>query len=99
MRFTLYYDAGHGWLAVTEALAATIGLTEGDFSAYSYREGDTLYLEEDLDASVFVRAWEAARGEILIHAVDHGRYSPIRNMAAVRSRAYLDLADLADIPF
>ena len=90
MRFTLYYDAGHGWLAVTQALAATVGLTEGDFSACSYREGNTLYLEEDLDAGIFVRAWEAHRGEILIRAVDHGDYSPIRNMASVRSRTHAD---------
>ena len=90
MRFTLYYDAGHGWLAVTEAEAAQVGLTEGDFTAYSYKFGDTLYLEEDLDAGVFIRAWEAARGEILIHAVDHGDYSPIRNMADVRPRTHAD---------
>lgn len=86
MRFTLYYDAGHGWLAVTEAEAAQVDLTEGDFTHYSYKFGDTLYLEEDLDASVFIRAWEAARGEILIHAVDHGDYSPIRNYARVEPR-------------
>ena len=90
MRFTLYYDAGHGWLAVTEALAATVGLTEGDFTHYSYRQGDTLYLEEDLDASVFIRAWEAARGEMLIHAIDHGDYSPIRNYDRVRPRTHAD---------
>lgn len=84
MRFTLYYDAGHGWLAVTEAEAAQVGLVEGDFTHYSYKFGDTLYLEEDLDASVFIRAWEIERGEILIHAVDHGGYSPIRNYAQVQ---------------
>lgn len=86
MRFTLYYDAGHGWLAVTEAEAAQVGLTEGDFTAYSYKFGDTLYLEEDLDAGVFIRTWEAYRGEVLIHAVDHGSYSPIRNYRSVMPR-------------
>lgn len=90
MRFTLYYDAAHGWLAVTEAQAHSVGLSEGDFSAYSYRKGDTLYLEEDLDASVFIRAWEAKHGPILIHAVDHGDYSPIRNMDDVRPRTHAD---------
>lgn len=86
MRFTFYFDAGHGWLAVKEATAASIGLSEGDFSSYSYREGDTLYLEEDLDAMVFIRAWEAEHGTILAHSVDHGDHSPIRNMARVRSK-------------
>ena len=90
VRFTFYFDAGHGWLAVSETQAASVGLTEGDFSAYSYREGDTLYLEEDYDAMVFVRAWEAAHGTILTHAVDHGNWSPIRDMADVRPRTFED---------
>lgn len=90
MRFTLYFDAGHGWLAVTEEQAAMVGLSEGDFSAYSYREGATLYLEEDCDALTFVRAWEAEHGTILTHAVDHGNWSPIRNMERVRSRQLED---------
>lgn len=85
MRFTLYYDAGHGWLEVSEAQAASVGLTEGDFSAYSYRQGDKLYLEEDLDLSVFLRAWESEHGPALVHAIDHGDYSHIRNMARVRA--------------
>ena len=93
MRFTLYYDAGHGWLAVTEAEAAQIGLTEGDFSHYSYKFGDTLYLEEDLDAGVFIRTWEAHRGPIVLHAVDHGDYSPIRNYARVQPRLVDDEID------
>ena len=90
MRFTMYYDAGHGWLAVTEAQAHSVGLNEGDFSAYSYREGNVLYLEEDLDMTIFVQAWEAQHGPILLHAVDHGDYSPIRNMADVRPRTHAD---------
>lgn len=90
MTFTLYFDAGHGWLAVTERQAAMVGLTEGDFTAYSYREGATLYLEEDCDAMTFVRAWEAEHGTILTHAIDHGNWSTIRSMEPVRSRAYED---------
>ncbi len=90
MTFTLYYDAAHGWLAVPMHIAASVGLYEGDFTAYSYREGNVLYLEEDLDALTFVRAWEAEHGTILTHAIDHGNWSPIRSMAPVRSRAYED---------
>jgi len=66
--------------------AAAVGLTEGDFTTYSYRQGDKLYLEEDLDAMIFVRAWETEHGTILTHAIDHGSYSEIRNFARVRSR-------------
>ena len=90
MTFTLYYDAGHGWLAVPMHIAASVGLYEGDFTAYSYREGNVLYLEEDLDALMFVRAWEAEHGTILTHAIDHGSWSTIRSMEPVRPHAYED---------
>lgn len=93
MRFTLYYDAGHGWLAVTDAQAHSVGLSEGDFSSYSYRFGNTLYLEEDLDASIFIRAWEAQHGPIVLHAVDQGDYSPIRNYRSVMPRLVEDEID------
>jgi len=56
----------------------------------SYREGNVLYLEEDCDALTFVRAWEAEHGTILTHAIDHGDWSQIRNMARVQARTYED---------
>jgi len=86
MTFNFYFDAAHGWLEVPMHAADWVQLFEGDFSAYSYRQGDMLYLEEDLDAMIFVRAWEAEHGTILTRAIDHGSYSEIRNYAGVRSR-------------
>lgn len=86
MTFNFYFDAAHGWLEIPMSQAAAVGLDEGDFTAYSYRQGNTLYLEEDLDAMIFVRAWEAEHGTILTQAIDHGSYSEIRNYAGVRSR-------------
>lgn len=86
MTFNFYFDAGHGWLEVPMSQAAAVGLDEGDFTAYSYRQGNTLYLEEDLDAMIFVRAWEAEQGRFAARDIDHGSYSEIRTYAAVRSR-------------
>ena len=60
--FTFHTDAGHGWLEVTTRQLKEVGLTPGDFSAYSYQRRDVLYLEEDVDASVFLRTWEAHKG-------------------------------------
>lgn len=59
--YTFHADPGHAWLEVpmTEILALGI---DDQISRYSYRKGDTAYLEEDCDASVFLRAKEA-RGE------------------------------------
>ena len=83
--FTLHYDAGHGWLKVTAAELQQAGLTEGDFSAYSYRDGDRVfYLEEDLDTSVFLRAWEAVHGVADIVGKDDGTWSWIRDLDSVR---------------
>lgn len=62
--FTFHTDAGHGWLEVTTRQLKEVGLTPGDFSAYSYQRRDVLYLEEDVDASVFLRTWEAHKGPV-----------------------------------
>lgn len=90
MTFNFIFDAGHGWLEVSERTLASVGLSEGDFSAYSYREGDKLYLEEDLDAMVFLRAWEAEHGEPSIREIDHGDYSRVRTLHSVRPRVAED---------
>ena len=54
-------DPGHGWLAVSRDLLRELGI-ERDITGYSYvsRDGQTVYLEEDLDAATFAKAWEAA---------------------------------------
>jgi hypothetical protein len=52
-------DPGHGWLEVTTQACAAVGLTAQSFSRYSYRKGNTFYLEEDCDANVFMHAFKA----------------------------------------
>ena len=51
-----YSDPGHGWLAVKMSLLERVGFDVNDFTAYSYRKGDTVYLEEDCDASRFMES-------------------------------------------
>jgi hypothetical protein len=58
--FTFWSDPGHGWLEVNIADAEQVGLFPSDFSECSYRKGHRLFLEEDLDAGVFIKAWKAA---------------------------------------
>lgn len=55
--FKFYTDPGHGWLAVKITDLAKIGMSINDFSAYSYRRGGTVYLEEDCDAPLFSEKW------------------------------------------
>ena len=85
MPYTFHADAAHGWLEVSLGDCEALGLKPLDFSRYSYRQKDTLYLEEDCDASVFMNAYKAINGEL--PEVIEGPYvqdSPIREMERVQ---------------
>lgn len=56
--YKFYNDAGHGWLAVKRKELIELGIL-ADISHYSYQRGATVYLEEDSDASKFIRAYSA----------------------------------------
>ena len=60
MPYTFHTDPGHGWLEVPIKDCARIGLSLDDFSEYSYRDGNTLFLEEDCDMAVFIKAWRCS---------------------------------------
>jgi hypothetical protein len=59
LSYVFYSDAGHGWLAVPRAELVSLGIA-AQVTTYSYQRGDTVYLEEDCDASLFIRAKQAA---------------------------------------
>ena len=59
--YTMHTDPGHGWLAVSMEEINKLGIAD-KISTYSYRKGETAYLEEDCDCSVFLQA-KQARGE------------------------------------
>ena len=73
-------DPGHGWLQVEYSELVALGI-ERDISAYSYRRGGLVYLEEDEDAGKFFRAkgWEAWPHELIREVYQHT--TPIRNYA------------------
>ncbi len=58
MPYTFHTDPGHGWLEVPIKDCARIGLSLDNFSKHSYRDGNTLFLEEDCDMAVFIKAYE-----------------------------------------
>lgn len=58
MTYRFIADPGHGWLEVTRAEINRLCI-EDQISAYSYQRGDMAYLEEDCDATVFIRAKES----------------------------------------
>ena len=53
---TWFFDPGHAWLQVNKQTLSDFGLTPADFSEFSRTDGHDLYLEEDCDAGIFIRA-------------------------------------------
>jgi len=53
MVYKFYNDPGHGWLAVKRAELIRLGILD-KITGYSYQNGNTVYLEEDCDATTFI---------------------------------------------
>lgn len=68
-KFHFYHDPGHGWLRVPRQFLIALQL-DAQISGYSYTRGRWVYLEEDRDALIFARAWEALHGT-QPNATDH----------------------------
>src|SRR4030067_1541967 len=64
-------DPGHGWLAVKKHWLQSFGIAS-QITPYSYQRGDTAYLEEDCDLSVFLVALKEAdiEADIRTHHTD-----------------------------
>ncbi len=83
--FPVFSDPGHGWLKVSRAQLKRAGLSEKAFSEYSYKRGESFYLEEDCDAAVFITAWSKATGKSYGFKEYHGnKQSRIRNYERIR---------------
>jgi len=53
--YRFHSDSGHGWLAVKRIELIALGIIH-QISPYSYENGNTVYLEEDADAQLFLDA-------------------------------------------
>lgn len=60
--FTFIVDPGHAWLEVSLADIETTSVSIFEFSPYSFIQGETVFLEEDVDAGLFLLAYEIAHG-------------------------------------
>jgi hypothetical protein len=58
MEIKFFADPSHGWGEVPISLIKELCI-EDQISDYSYMNGNMVYLEEDLDLSVFLRALES----------------------------------------
>lgn len=90
--FTFHTDDGHGWLEVHIYDAYDVGLDVDSFTSYSYRAGQTLFLEEDRDASVFIKAYEDNGRTFKTNERYHGSYSDIRDCDRIApSKSSIDI--------
>lgn len=55
MKFVIYSDPGHGWCKVSRALLKNLGIAD-QISTYSYQRKDAVYLEEDRDLALLIKA-------------------------------------------
>ena len=60
--FIFFSDIGHGWLKVPRSLLNKLGI-ENKISTYSYQKGDYVYLEEDADATTFIKEYKKQIGK------------------------------------
>ena len=80
-------DPGHGWLKITKEDAHEVGLTVFNFSSYSYFRETTvdfeMYLEEDCDIEVFLRAYKEKHGELPVIESVYSEEPGIRGMRSL----------------
>jgi hypothetical protein len=84
---TYYFhnDPGHGWLAVPKVEADRLGLLD-KITPYSYDNGLWLYLEEDCDAPLFLKAKKDAGEPVQFIEVYHDTDAPVRNYPSFHPR-------------
>lgn len=75
--YVYHTDPGHGWLAVKRNELLALGILN-EVSDYSYQQGQTVYLEEDWDAPLFIRAYMARYGIAPVMRDSYQKSSPIR---------------------
>lgn len=60
--FTFIADPGHAWLQVSLDDVYSTSVDKYEFSSFSFIQGETVFLEEDVDACLFLLAYELEHG-------------------------------------
>jgi len=80
---TMHEDGGHAWLKVSMEFFNRTNRTMRSISRYSYEDKTNYYLEEDVDATLYLQNLKDQDIKINIHYLDDGDYSPIRDLCRV----------------
>lgn len=73
-----YSDPGHGWLKCKRKLLVDLGIAD-KISRFSYQRNEDVYLEEDCDVSVFMKAMESRGVQVKFKHYSSNKSSRIRN--------------------
>ena len=84
LQMIFHSDPGHAWLEVPKDLLKELDI-EQSITSCSYMDSHNAYLEEDLDAGVFIDAAKANGYSIEI-TESFKEITPIRNLPAYRSK-------------
>ena len=77
--YIFHSDSGHGWMAVKRIELKELNI-ENQISHYSYQKGDTVYLEEDQDATIFINEFKKMFGREPLYKESYiDGNSPIRS--------------------
>ena len=85
--YTFHYDSGHGWLRVPRRDIDFLGIGK-KITSYSHqtKDGKSVFLEEDVDASTFLKEYRFRTGkEPNTKVKNDGDNSPIRRLSSFES--------------
>lgn len=85
MKIIYHNDGGHGWYAVKRKKLETMGILN-NVSGFSYERGETVYLEEDCDASLFFNALSETEKQQIIVINSYQDRSPVRGYSRFAKR-------------
>ena len=79
----MHEDGGHAWLKVSKDTFNRTNLTIRHISSYSYHDNKNYYLEQDVDATLYLNNLKDQNINYSFIYVDDGDYSPIRHLPCV----------------
>lgn len=78
LKLKYHQDPGHGWIAAKIELVRKLGIAS-QITAYSYKRGQAVYLEEDCDAMLLLNALKERGIRYELDYRNSDRRSPIRS--------------------
>ena len=74
----IYFDSAHSWLEVNYQELIDLGITKR-ITNWSYRDGEKVYLEEDIDVGTYIDAVKEQRGLVVTVKNLNVADNPLRN--------------------